>query len=323
VFGGVFAGMGRGGEDFVDDGDDSAADDGGTLFQANEELVKFRVPAFQANDEEDDGTGPAYVDLNVNLTWLELHSIHNPAFKALGIVDNELLTTKTLRNGVGVGQLYRVDATYHMFNSFYQSVEPCGDLLKQFEIFARVIVDYETRADEQNPPGDLAILNMFRHSEYGRAFLDKDPSVAKMREFASAVFSRISTSDGMPESVTYMMRDVNDVYRQSAGVLYSASALSATEAVGPTVLKYSNLSPVANVLMFLMEISELQDATSLHLMDLVITISMLSTGFRPGVTKKDGTVVPDDMALNVLLGGSPGIGKSQVRGLRFAPLRPP
>jgi hypothetical protein len=96
-------------------------------------------------------------------------------------------------------------------------------------------------------------------------------------------------------------------------VLYSDKALTEAEAVGPTIQKYCNISPTANVCLFLMEISELQDATSLHLMDLLLTISMLSTGFRPGVTKKNGVIIPDDMALNMLLGGSQGIGKSQVQ----------
>lgn len=263
--------------------------------------------------EGTDVAGPASVVMSVELTWLALHSLSNPALKHLGVVDDALVTTRKLGTGNGTGPLYVVEATYHMFSSFYQSVEPCGDLLKQYEIYARVCVEHETRADEQNPPGDLSILNMFRHSEFGRKFLDREPSEAKMREFASMVFSRISTSDGIPEAVADMIRDVNDLYRQRAGVLYSAEALTEADAVGPTILRYCNVSPAANVCLFLMDISELQDATSLHLMDLLLTIAMLSTGFRPGVTKKNGTVVPDDMALNMLLGGSQGIGKSQVQ----------
>jgi hypothetical protein len=318
VYGGL-AGLGRGGagRDYDNDDDDGAGGGGGgPNFQDSDSVVRFRVPARRVSQEEEettDGAGPASVVMSVNLTWLALHSLKNPALKHLGVVDDALVTTKKLGTGNGTGTLYVVEATYHLFNSFYQSVEPCGDLLKQFEIFARVCVEHETRADEQNPPGDLTILNMFRHSEFGRNFIDRAPSVDKMREFAAMVFSRISTSDGIPEAVADMMRDVNELYRQRAGVLYSAETLTEAGAAGPAILRYANVSPVANVCLFLMEISELQDATSLHLMDLLLTISMLSTGFRPGVTKKNGAVVPDDMALNMLLGGSQGIGKSQVQ----------
>jgi hypothetical protein len=325
VFGGL-AGMGRGGAGGEFDDDESAGGGGGgggggTRFgdQNDAQIVKFRVPAPRASsayeeEEETGGAGPASVTVSVKLAWLELHSLDNPALKHLGVVDDALVTTKKLGTGHGTGPLYAVDATYHMFNSFYQSVEPCGDLLKQFEIFARPCVEHETRTDEQNPPGDLTILNMFRHSEFGRKYVDREPSVDKMKEFAAMVFSRISTSDGVPEAVADMMRDVNELYPQRAGVLYSAEALTEAEVAGPTILKYRNLSPVANACLFLLEISELQDATSLHLMDFMLTISMLSTGFRPGVTKKNGAVVPDDMALHMLMGGSPGIGKSQVQG---------
>ena len=324
VFGGL-AGMGRGGAGGEFDDDESAGGGGGgggggTRFgdQNDAQIVKFRVPAPRASsadeEEETGGAGPASVTVSVKLAWLELHSLDNPALKHLGVVDDALVTTKKLGTGHGTGPLYVVDATYHMFNSFYQSVEPCGDLLKQFEIFARPCVEHETRTDEQNPPGDLTILNMFRHSEFGRKYVDREPSVDKMKEFAAMVFSRISTSDGVPEAVADMMRDVNELYPQRAGVLYSAEALTEAEVAGPTILKYRNLSPVANACLFLLEISELQDATSLHLMDFMLTISMLSTGFRPGVTKKNGAVVPDDMALHMLMGGSQGIGKSQVQG---------
>lgn len=43
--------------------------------------------------------------------------------------------------------------------------------------------------------------------------IDKEPALDKMQEFASMVFSRISTSDGIPDTVTSMTRDVNELYR--------------------------------------------------------------------------------------------------------------
>lgn len=336
VFGDI-AGIGRGGAgmEFDNDDDDEgmggSGSGGGTRFQdqTEEQIVRFRVPAPSASsaaeeeEEETGGAGPASVTVSVKLAWLDLHTLDNPALKHLGVVDDALVTTKKLGTGHGAGPLYVINATHHMFNSFYRSVEPCGELLKQFEIFARPCVEYETRSEEQNPPGDLTILNMFRHSDFGRKFVDQAPSVVKMKEFAAMVFSRISTSDGVPEAVADMMRYVNELYPLRAGVLYSAEALNESEVAGPTVLKYCNVSPVANACLFLLEISELQDATSLHLMDMTLTISMLSTGFRPGVTKKNGAVVPDDMALHMLMGGSHGIGKSQVQGrVQVRGLRP-
>ena len=225
VYGAGVAGVGRGGvgRDHDDDDDDGGAGGGGgggggTQHLGGSNIARFRVQARRSPDEEEtDDAGPATEVFSVKLTWADLHSLDNPALKHLGVVDDALVATRTLRAGNGAGTLYVVDATFHLFNSFYNSVEPCGDLLKQFEIFARVCVENETRADEQNPPGDLTILNMFRHSEFGRKFIDREPSKTKMREVADMVFSRISTSDGLPEAVADMMRDVNDLYRQRAG----------------------------------------------------------------------------------------------------------
>jgi hypothetical protein len=318
------------------DDEDSDADDqpnaqagapnagGGVQYDDSNMRVRFLIPstprAAAPSDEVSDDGAPAaevviqYENVNMVLEWGELHAFHNPAFKHLGILDLDSLANNifTIRaSGDGVKPLYCVRTPYHLFENFYFSIEPCGNLLRHLEVYARVHVEKDTRDLEQNPPGDMSILKRFRHYDSVVNYLEVDPSVLKFQDFATMVFGRLSTSDALPDTVRKMMNNTNVLYRIGKGVLYKHKKNSETAVDGPVIMKYANLSPVANTMLFLMQLSELQDAASLHVVDLMLSIAMLSTAPRMCKIDINGKITAIDMANHTCLAGSPGIGKSE------------
>lgn len=316
--------------------DDSDADDppnahaggtntgGGVQYEDANNVVRFRFPTVshhvaRTDDETDDAPTAGevetqYVNVTMLLEWENLHSFQNPAFKHLGVLDMNMLqngrfTIRALGNDVK--PLYCVRTPYHLFENFFFSIEPCGNLLRHLEVYARVHVEKDMRESEQNPPGDMSIIKRFRHYDSIVNYLETDPSTLKMQEFATAMFGKLSTSDALPDTVAKMMKKMSSKYRIGKGVLYSPHSDGGTTVDGPVIMKYTNVSPVANTMLFLMNLSELQDAASLHVVDLIISIAMLSTAPRPCKIDIDGNISPTDMPNHICLAGSPGIGKSE------------